>query len=114
MDVSHWSDIATIIVAIIAVITLSYTAVQVTLAKQASRTTAYQVELAEKTTRGQLWLQLRQLFTNYDEIHIKLRPNGEWYRSDLEPTNADMPKVEVYMGLFEHCERLLEDGLIDP
>ena len=127
MDVSSWADIATIIAAVIAVITLPYvarqvklaklasedTAKQAELAKRASEAAAYQVELAEKTSRGQLWLQLRQLFTHYDEAHIKLRPNGEWYASDSKPTDKDLPKVELYLGIFEHCERLLEEGLID-
>ena len=128
MELDTWANIATIIAAAVAIITLPYaarqvglakrasedTAKQVELAKRASEDAAKQVELAEKTSRGQLWLQLRQLFINYDDINTNLRPGGDWYyASDSRPTDDEMPKAEVYMGIFEHCERLLEDDLID-
>jgi hypothetical protein len=29
------------------------------------------------------------------------------------PTAIELPKVEAYMGLFEHCKAMLDNGLID-
>jgi hypothetical protein len=34
-------------------------------------------------------------------------------KSRTKPTGKDLPKVEAYMGLFEHCKAMLDDGLID-
>jgi len=54
------------------------------------------------------------MFSQHDEIHLKLRPKGDWSKENTGPENAnDWVKVEDYMGLFEHCEIMLEKKLID-
>jgi len=54
------------------------------------------------------------MFTTHDEVHIKLRPGGEWTKKDSGPKSVhDWVKVEDYMGLFEHCELMLRKKLID-
>lgn len=39
--------------------------------------TAYQVNLDFKTRRGQFWLQLEEMFSRHDEVHLNLRPGGK-------------------------------------
>ncbi len=100
LNLDSLANIATIVGAIAAVIVLIYTAVQ--------------VRQNTLVSRGQFWLELEKMFSLHDEIHIKLRPGGEWAKIDAGPQNAeDWAKVEDYMGLFEHCEIMLEKGLID-
>jgi hypothetical protein len=59
----------------------------------------------------------------HDDVHIKLRPGGEWTNSGEGPrkwmsfegprTVEEWASVESYMGLFEHCELMLHKELID-
>jgi hypothetical protein len=53
--------------------------------------------------------------SNYDDVHAKLRPSGDWASEvPAGPQNAaEWARVELYMGLFEYCERLLEQGLLN-
>lgn len=64
------------------------------------------------TNRAKFWLDLRSSFARHDEIHRKLHPRGEW-KNPRSPTPEEQFQVEAYMGLFEHCEIMLEQGLID-
>jgi hypothetical protein len=75
---------------------------------------ASQIRQNTKISRGQFWLELEKMFSQHDEVHIKLRPGGEWTSLNAGPkTPEDWAKVEDYMGLFEHCELMLRKGLID-
>jgi len=54
------------------------------------------------------------MFAQHDEVHIKLRPGGDWTIPNNGPkTIEDWAKLEDYMGLFEHCEIMLRRGLLD-
>lgn len=64
------------------------------------------------TNRARFWLDLRSSFTVHDEIHRKLHPRGDW-KQTRTPTPEEQFQVEAYMGLFEHCEIMLAQGLID-
>jgi hypothetical protein len=76
--------------------------------------TAYGVHLNRKTKQAEFWLRLRDDFTRYDEVHLKLRPGGDWSRANTGPQSVDeWIKVEGYMGLFEHCESMLSQGLLN-
>ncbi len=76
--------------------------------------TAYGVHLNRQTTRAQLWLNLREKFQGFDEVHLKLRPGGDWAVPGAGPKDPnEWAPVEGYMGLFEFCERLLEEGLLE-
>ncbi|MBV9390356.1 MAG: hypothetical protein JOY96_00540 [Verrucomicrobia bacterium] len=67
-----------------------------------------------KTAKAQFWIMLRGVFASYDDIHTNLRPSGNWYGSNTLPADSpDMGRTEIYMGLFEYCDRLLEERLID-
>jgi len=100
MTLSDWASIATISGAVIAIIVLWYT--------------GRQVHQNTKISRGQFWLELEKMFSDHDDVHLKLRPGGEWSTNNSGPSTAkEWATVEDYMGLFEHCEILLAKGLID-
>jgi len=67
-----------------------------------------QMELNRKVDEARFWLELRRMFGEYSDVHLKLR-GGEWQGPQ---TNEEWASVEGYMGLFEHCSRMLEDKLI--
>ena len=100
MTLDSWANIATIIGAITAIVVLIYTAIQ--------------VRQNTLVSRGQFWLELEKMFAIHDEVHVKLRPGGKWAEQGEGPqTVGDWAKVEDYMGLFEHCQIMLEKGLLD-
>jgi hypothetical protein len=77
--------------------------------------TAIGVRQSWKFARSQFYLGLRDDFAKYEEVHIKLRPGGDWTASGTGPsTPDDWVKVEGYMGLFEHCETMMRERLLDP
>ena len=74
--------------------------------------TSADVHMTRLNNQAQLWLELRKMFGEHNHIHLKLRPGGEWATSG--PRNdAEWQMVESYMGLFEHCQVLMEKRLID-
>ena len=75
--------------------------------------TAYNIWKTSLANRARFWLDLRTHFYRYDDVHRKLRPRGEWASGDGPTTVDEWAQVEAYMGLFEHCEMMLEKGLID-
>jgi len=100
LTLADWADIATIAGIPIAALVLIYT--------------AYQIHQSTKVSRGQFWLELEKMFAQHDEVHLKLRPGGEWTINNAGPEAVeDWAKIEDYMGLFEHCELMLRKRLID-
>lgn len=98
IDVSAIRDLATILGVIVGAASLVLTA-------RNTRRTAL-------ASRARFWLDLRSSFATHDEIHRKLHPRGEW-KNPRPPTPEEQFEVEAYMGLFEHCEIMLAQGLID-
>lgn len=99
LSLDQWADVATIAGAVIAIIVLGYT--------------AFQVRIATAVSRGQFLLELEKMLTAHEEVHLKLRPGGEWTGGKGPETAADWAKVEDYLGFFEHAEMLLTAKLID-
>ena len=66
-----------------------------------------------RTNRAKFWLELRSAFVRHDEVHRKLRPGGEWSASAGPKDTEEFAQIEAYMGLFEHCEIMLSQKLID-
>jgi len=91
-------DLATIIGVLVGAISLIFTALN-------TRRTAL-------TNRAKFWLDLRSSFEKHSEIHRKLHPRGDWEHSHA-PTAEEQLQLEAYMGLFEHCEIMLDQRLID-
>jgi len=76
--------------------------------------TAYSVAITRKTARAQFWLDLRDRFAKHDAVHRRLRPGGEWADGHGKPATVDeWADLEAYLGLFEHCEVMLSERLID-
>jgi hypothetical protein len=67
-----------------------------------------------KTGKAAFWIMLRNLFAWYDDIHVNFRPGGKWDRSEAAPESvSEMARIELYMGVFEYCDVLLEGKLLD-
>lgn len=94
----YLKNIATLIGVLIAVGSLAYSAMN--------------LRLQAKTNRAKFWLDLRSAFEKH-EVHRKLRPGGEWNHNTGPSTPDEYVQVEAYMGLFEHCEIMLSQRLID-
>ena len=110
----------------VASIALIITAIQVYLNGQ-------QLRRNTEVNRGNFWLKLEEMSYRHDDIHLKLRPKGDWtgkneegeYKGpgigkneegkDKSPKEqaAEWAQVEDYMGWFEHCKIMLDRGLID-
>jgi len=97
--VTYTKDVASIVGVLIAAIALVFTA-------KSSWGTA-------RATRARFWLDLRAMFYRFDDVHRKLRPGGEWHGAGGPRTVDEWAQVESYMGLFEHCEAMVEQHLID-
>lgn len=99
LNLNDWANIATIAGVVLALLTLFYT--------------AYQIRLSRKVNQATFWLELRKMFAEHNEVHLLLR-GGDWSSPNSGPRSRDeWAKVEAYMGLFEHCKLMLDDGLID-
>lgn len=100
LTLSQWANLATILAATVAVGALLYT--------------AKQVQRNALTNRGTFWLELERMFQSHDRVHLRLRPGGEWSDKSNGPKDAkEWAELEDYMGLFEHCEIMMNLGLID-
>ena len=75
--------------------------------------TAFNSRVEARTSRARFWLYLRNQFAKHDEVHRHLRPGGRWADSTGPKTPEEWAKVEAHMGLFEHCEIMLSQRLID-
>lgn len=89
------------------------TIIGVTIAAVSLLYTAYNARLTLKSNRARFWLELRDRFSRFDSVHVKLRPRGAWTGGAGPETAEDWAQVEAYMGLFEHCELMLRDRLLD-
>jgi hypothetical protein len=99
MTLAEWADLATILGAIVGVVAIVYTASQI---RQNTR-----------AHRAEFWLTLRGMLTEHQTIHRQLR-DYEWSNDDAHyPSEEEWAQLEAYMGLMEHCEIMLEDGMLD-
>jgi hypothetical protein len=100
LTLSDFTNVATLLGAVIALAALFYT--------------AYQVRTNAKTNRAMFWLELEKMFKSHDQVHLNLRTGGKWANGISGPTNAEeWSALEDYMGLFEHCEIMIKMKLID-
>jgi len=74
---------------------------------------ALNLMLTVRTNRAKFWLELRSAFAKHDDVHRKLRPGGEWATNAGPRSTEEYAQIEAYMGLFEHCEIMLSQNLID-
>jgi hypothetical protein len=100
MPVVDIKDVATFVGLAIACLSLAFTAIN--------------TRLGLSTNRARFWLDLRDRFAKHDSVHRRLRPGGSWAGAAAGPTTPEeWADVEAYMGLFEHCEVMLQQRLID-
>ena len=82
--------------------------------------TAYNTLRTKRVRTAEFWLELRERFKEFDEIHEALRPAGIY---GVEPENdepqgcpsciSEWRRLESYMGFLEHCSIMLQQHLID-
>ena len=89
------------------------TAIGVAIAAGSLVSAALNLMVTVRTNRAKFWLELRTAFAKHDEVHGKLRPGGEWDDNAGPNSTEDFAKIEAYMGLFEHCEIMMSQKLID-
>src|SRR5271168_2115417 len=99
MTTSAMRDIATMVGVLIGGISLVFT--------------AFNTRLTSRSNRARFWLDLRDRFAKHDDVHRRLRPGGLWTGGGAPVTNDEWAQLEAYMGLFEHCEIMLKQHLID-
>jgi hypothetical protein len=99
MPIAEIKDAATIVGVLVAATSLVFAAIN--------------TRLTLRANRARFWLDLRDRFAKYDVVHRRLRPGGVWSNGSGPATPEEWAEVEAYMGLFEHCEVMLQQGLID-
>jgi hypothetical protein len=94
--------------------------------------TARANEDTSRAERARFLLDLRTMFASHDKVHVDLKPGSKWgaIRTVLEEHDAykkygfapteegpstpqEWAPVEAYMGLFELCEMMLKEDLIN-
>ena len=91
----------------------------ITIAAVSLLITAYNTLRTKRVTTAEFWLDLRDRFAKFDDIHEALRPSGVWGREPEEgeqgcPSSIrEWRRLEAYMGLMEHCSIMLKQRLID-
>jgi len=100
MTLGDLASFGTLVAAVVALVALLYAATQV-------RTSALK-------NRGLFWLEIEKMFQTHAPIHRKLRPGGKWGNNAGAPATAEeWSALEDYMALFEHCEIMIEWGILD-
>lgn len=64
---------------------------------------------------GQFLLEVTKMFADHKNIHVNLRPGGDWSRAGRNPASAEeWASVDAYLGLMERCEYLMEKKCLKP
>jgi hypothetical protein len=77
---------------------------------------AVETRKQSRVARGNFWLELEKMFQHYDSFYRHLRfKRGDWICSEsIGPcTEDDIAQLCDYLGLFEHCNNLLKNRIID-
>ena len=75
--------------------------------------TAEQIRRARNVSQAEFLLRLDEQFREHLDVHIKLRPRGDWCKQGYGPeTREDWVAVEMYMGLFERIYVLVDSKVI--
>ncbi|PKO01991.1 MAG: hypothetical protein CVU43_10135 [Chloroflexi bacterium HGW-Chloroflexi-5] len=76
--------------------------------------TGNQIYRSRKVARAEFLLHLDEMLQEYNDVHINLRPGGEWQTKSTGPKNSnEWVPVERYMGLFERINILVNDKIVD-
>jgi hypothetical protein len=72
----------------------------------------FNIKQSRKIEQGKFLIELRNMFPSHNEIHHKLRPNGEWSIGEIDDDNVVWAKIDSYLGLFELCEILIQKKVL--
>jgi hypothetical protein len=107
------SAIAGLGAALAAAIGLAYAGLQLRAARQSAEGARREAESGRRTTESQFLLALEDQFRVHWDVHVALRPGGEWTAAGTGPeSNQDWARVESYMGLFERLNILHRNGVL--
>ena len=106
MSLENLGQISSIAAAAIAILGFPIVLWQLWVASQQRRE-------AIKLSGSQVLLAVDAVLASYQEINLRLRPNGSWYRSTEHPTKEELPLVEPYLGVFERLWIAHSIGQID-
>jgi hypothetical protein len=101
---------------VIASIALIFAAIQVYLNRQQLRLNTEQLHKNTEVNRGNIWLKLEEMSRHYEDVHLKLRPGGDWAGQDEQggykrpEENHEWTHIEDYMGFLEHFEDHAQQG----
>jgi hypothetical protein len=75
----------------------------------------FQMKRQNKLIKAANHLKLREMFTETNRflVHANLRTGGDWTEGKGPSSNMDWVILEDYMGLFENCEQMLRDNVLD-
>ncbi len=70
----------------------------------------------KKIEEGKFLIELRKMFADHNHVHYKLRYGGEWSQGNNPIPNdtEEWAKIDSYLGLFELCEILIQNGSLSP
>lgn len=75
---------------------------------------ARQLRISRKIARGEFLLRLYELVQQYNDVHAALIGNGRWANGIEGPrSDQEWARVDLYMGLLESLQILIEDGFLD-
>ena len=107
------SAIAGLGAAVAAAVGLAYAGLQLRAARQSAEGARREAESGRRTTESQFLLALEDQFRVHWDVHVALRPGGEWAATGAGPnSNEDWARVESYMGLFERLNILHSNGVL--
>ena len=74
-----------------------------------------QMKKQSKLTNAANHIELRKMFSepNRFMVHANLRPDGDWQKDDVKESDINWVLVDDYLGLFENCEKMLQDKVLD-
>jgi hypothetical protein len=114
VNIADWVGAgATSVAALVAIIALTYAARQTRSGREAAQATRDATVAATRTAEGNFLLHIEELWSSHFDVHLRLRPGGDWAAPDKGPqTSEEWARVEHYMGLFERLNSLVNNEVI--
>lgn len=66
----------------------------------------------DKVVRADLIIRIDQEMRQFHDVHVKLRPGGEWSDEAGPQSAEEWARVDSYMGLFERIYLLMDQKLL--
>ena len=118
-SITLWTFVFTVLGVAIAAGGVFYAIKTLNAGAESLRLAAQEATKSTEIARAQFWIMVRGVLANYDDVHAKLRPGGIWAPTDANeyatrgPQDAaEWARLELYMGMFEYCEKLIRRDLL--